>query len=111
MNAVLTAEAPTKVAASQRAGVYAVMLIAAYLLPAFWNLSAQTISHPDEPRYAAAAREMLRTNDWIIPMFNAQPRLVKPIFFYWELAALGKVGPLLGIPMATAFRFGPILMG
>ena len=87
------------------------ILVGAYLVISLWNLQIQTIAAPDEPRYAAAAREMLRTGDWIVPKFNAQPRLVKPIFFYWLLAGLGAVGQALGIPLETAFRFGPLLMG
>ena len=75
-------------------------LVAAYLLITAWNLNIQTIANPDEPRYAAAARTMLRGqtwHDWVVPFFNAQPRLVKPIFFYWLIAATGKAGEALGL--------------
>ena len=113
MNVAIATEPHVSADTARRQGVglYIFILTGVYLLAALWNLNIQTIAHPDEPRYAAAAREMLRSGDWIVPMFNHQPRLVKPIFFYWELAALGAVGRTLGIPMATAFRLGPIFMG
>ena len=38
---------------------------------------------PDEPRYAETAREMLETGNFFVPYLNAEPRLVKPILFYW----------------------------
>ena len=36
----------------------------------------------DEPRYAAAAREMLSLGEFTIPQFNFEPRFEKPILFY-----------------------------
>jgi 4-amino-4-deoxy-L-arabinose transferase-like glycosyltransferase len=84
------------------------------LLPALTYLTAtgldygsQAISGPDEPRYAAAAREMLRTGDWLVPRFNGQVRLEKPILLYWSCALFSLVfgvGPL-------ACRLGPVLAG
>jgi 4-amino-4-deoxy-L-arabinose transferase-like glycosyltransferase len=94
-----------------RLWLFGLLLVCAYLVLSLWNIQIQTIAAPDEPRYAVAAREMLRTGDWVVPKFNAQPRLVKPIFFYWVLAAVGAVGQALGAPLDTAFRFGPLLMG
>src|SRR5439155_10306407 len=49
--------------------------------------------------------------DWLIPEFNTQPRLLKPIFFYWLIAGTGYMGKALGLALATAFRLGPLLMG
>ena len=89
-------------------------LATVYLVVTAWNLRIQTIANPDEPRYAAAARTMLRGQtwqDWLVPFFNAQPRLVKPIFFYWLIAATGKAGESLGLGLVTGFRLGPLLMG
>ncbi|HKB14548.1 MAG TPA: glycosyltransferase family 39 protein, partial [Planctomycetota bacterium] len=42
---------------------------------------------PDEPRYAAAGREMARGGDLLVPELNGEPRLNKPILFYWIEAA------------------------
>jgi len=41
---------------------------------------------PDEPRYAACAREMIETGNWIVPYFNGEQRLNKPPLFYWLIA-------------------------
>ena len=94
-----------------RMGKYVAVLVCAYLVLGCWNLQRQTIASPDEPRYACAARQMIRSGDWIVPYFNAEPRLVKPIMIYWELAALGTLAQSTGMPMELAFRFGPLLMG
>ena len=96
---------------SSRIWLFGGILVVAYLILTLWNIQLQTIAAPDEPRYADAARVMLNSGDWVVPKFNAQPRLVKPIFFYWLLAGMGAIGNALGAPMATAFRFGPVLMG
>ncbi len=45
---------------------------------AFWDR--------DEPRYATATREMIRTGDWIIPHFNGGIRYDKPVLIYWLMA-------------------------
>ncbi|MCX7804314.1 MAG: glycosyltransferase family 39 protein, partial [Planctomycetota bacterium] len=57
------------------------------------------ISGPDEPRYADACRSMIESGDWIIPSYNGQPRLVKPILIYWlvsltSLVLGGEVTPM-----------------
>jgi 4-amino-4-deoxy-L-arabinose transferase-like glycosyltransferase len=40
----------------------------------------------DEPRYAEAAREMLKSGNWITPYFNYEVRFDKPVFIYWLIA-------------------------
>lgn len=89
-------------------------MLAAYLLVTAWNLGIQTVANPDEPRYASAARTMLRSRegrDWLVPMFNGQPHLVKPIFFYYLIAATGWAGQAVGLSEVTTYRLGPLLMG
>lgn len=42
---------------------------------------------PDEPRYAAVAREMALSGDWITPRLWGQPWFEKPPLLYWMTAA------------------------
>jgi 4-amino-4-deoxy-L-arabinose transferase-like glycosyltransferase len=37
----------------------------------------------DEPRFAQATREMIERDEWIVPYFNGQYRLHKPVLIYW----------------------------
>ncbi len=39
---------------------------------------------PDEARYAETSREMIEQKSYIVPLFNYEPRLNKPILFYWS---------------------------
>src|ERR1051325_10911023 len=54
----------------------------------FHGLGAIGFIGPDEPRYAAIAREMLRTADYITPRLYGMPWFEKPPLMYW-LAVLG----------------------
>jgi len=87
------------------------ILAAVYGMVSFLNLNGQSVSNPDEPRLAFAAREMLRGKDWLVPQFNTQQHLTKPIFFYWVIAIAGYVGQFLGLGLSAAFRLGPVFMG
>jgi len=52
----------------------------------FAHLNAIGLLGPDEPRYAAIAREMATTHDWVTPRLFAQPWLEKPVLYYWAAA-------------------------
>jgi len=54
---------------------------------------------PDEPRYAAIAREMLLTGDYVTPRLHGSAWFEKPVLLYWG-AALGY--KLFGINEAGA---------
>jgi 4-amino-4-deoxy-L-arabinose transferase-like glycosyltransferase len=41
----------------------------------------------DEAWYAQTAREMVQGGDYVVPMFNGQPRYRKPILIYWLMAS------------------------
>lgn len=72
----------------------ALFLLAAFLFLAF--LGTLPLTGADEARYATAAREMLQRHDWLIPTYNGNLRLNKPILFYWLLLLsyrLGEVSP------------------
>ncbi len=58
----------------------------------------------DEPRYAVATQEMLRTGDFIVPHFNGDIRFDKPILTYWlmapAMAAFGETEFAVRLPSA-----------
>jgi 4-amino-4-deoxy-L-arabinose transferase-like glycosyltransferase len=53
----------------------------------FSGLSALGLVGPDEPRYAAVAREMYESGDWVTPRLHGQPWFEKPVLYYWGAAA------------------------
>lgn len=82
-----------------------------FLVITGWNLHIQSVENPDEPRYAAAVREMLRGGDVLIPVFNGEVRLQKPILYYWLSVGTAWLGTMAGLPLDTALRVEPLLMG
>ncbi len=78
--------------------VIAVLAVLSYAL-FFYGLGSIGLVGPDEPRYAAIAREMLVTGDYITPRLYGMPWFEKPPLMYW-LAALGY--KLFGISEAGA---------
>ena len=72
------------------AGALSLVTGAVYLLrlglPALWD--------SDEAIYAEIARHMLRTGDWVLPVFNGEPRFDKPPLVFWlQALAMRLVGP------------------
>lgn len=61
----------------------------------------------DEPRYAQATREMVKSGNWVVPSFNGEPRLHKPILIYWLMSASFA---LFG-DSATAARMPSVIAG
>ena len=51
------------------------------------GLGRGAIADSDEAFYAEAAREMVRSGDWITPHYNYEVRFQKPILYYWLTAA------------------------
>lgn len=64
------------------AGALVLQLIGTWTLPLFDR---------DEPRFAEASREMLRSGDYVVPHFNGADRLDKPPLIYWLQAASMRV--------------------
>ncbi len=54
-------------------------LAAGFMAMPFWD--------EDEPRFAAIARTMVATGDWIVPMFNGELAVDKPVLMHWCMAA------------------------
>ncbi len=46
-------------------------------------LSNDSVSHQDENYYFATTRAMLATGDYLVPVYEGEPRIKKPILFYW----------------------------
>ncbi len=69
-------------ALNNRCGHYALLLLVAagLTLP---NLGAPSLWDIDEGKNAEAAREMLESDNWVVPTFNYQPRYEKPALLYW----------------------------
>lgn len=49
----------------------------------FSGLGILGLVGPDEPRYAAIARAMAETHDWITPRLWGTPWFEKPVLYYW----------------------------
>jgi 4-amino-4-deoxy-L-arabinose transferase-like glycosyltransferase len=73
-------------------GVPLILLILYVCL--FSGLGALGLVGPDEPRYAAIARAMAETRDWITPRLWGTPWFEKPVLYYW---AAGIAMRLLGV--------------
>ena len=67
--------------------IIAVLATVCYVL-FFHALGGIGLIGPDEPRYAAVAREMLMTGDYITPRLFGSPWFEKPPLMYW-LAVIG----------------------
>ena len=61
------------------------MLLAAALLY-LQGLGRTPLLEPDEGRYAEIPREMLTTNDWVVPRLNGLIYAEKPPLVYWLTA-------------------------
>jgi 4-amino-4-deoxy-L-arabinose transferase-like glycosyltransferase len=60
-------------------------------LALFFDLGGPRLWDRDEPRNAACAREMLERGDWVVPTFNAELRVLKPVMKYWLMISAYKV--------------------
>lgn len=57
----------------------------------FVNLGGPQLWDRDEPRNAACAHEMLERGDWVVPTFNGDLRVLKPIMKYWLMISAYKM--------------------
>jgi 4-amino-4-deoxy-L-arabinose transferase-like glycosyltransferase len=57
----------------------------------FSGLGALGLVGPDEPRYAAIARAMAETHDWVTPRLWGTPWFEKPVLYYWTAGAAMRV--------------------
>lgn len=86
----MSPQAPTRArteASGARIPFWFVPLAAAVIYVClFSHLDALGLVGPDEPRYAAVARAMARSGDWVTPRLNGQPWFEKPVLYYWATA-------------------------
>src|SRR6184192_1037873 len=68
------------------AGLPLLLLLAAVALG--WNLGRYPLLDPDEGRNAEVAREMARSNDYVVPHLDGLPYLDKPIVYFAAAAAI-----------------------
>ena len=59
------------------------LILAVLWVCLFSGLGAIGLVGPDEPRYAAIARAMADTHDWITPRLWGTPWFEKPVLYYW----------------------------
>ena len=71
-----------------------------------WSLNRSGIITPDEPRYAAIARNMAATGDYVSLVLWGEPWFEKPALLYWLSAA----GYRLGLPGEFAPRLPVALL-
>lgn len=58
------------------------------LLLFVWGLGSTGLVDETPPLFAASARAMAETGDWLIPRVNGLPRYDKPPLVYWAMGAL-----------------------
>lgn len=73
----------------------------------FWQLGATGLVDETPPLFAAAARAMAETGDWLIPQVNGLPRYDKPPLVYWLMGLIyGLPAQMTWNPLGTwAARF------
>ncbi len=72
-----------------------------------YTSSATTLWDRDEPRYARAAIEMMRSGSFMVPTFNGEYRLHKPILVYWAMQPFVRL-PIqieVAVRLASIFAF------
>ena len=68
----------------------------------FYKLGAVPLADPDEPRYAESAREMIERGSIMVPYFNYEPRINKPVLYYWSICASYMAAGRFGVQRAPA---------
>ncbi len=70
--------------------IVAIMLLGSLLIGTSADIAARPLeSH--EIFVAQTAREMLASDEWVVPSFNWRPRLVKPPLMYWLVMGLAEL--------------------
>jgi 4-amino-4-deoxy-L-arabinose transferase-like glycosyltransferase len=75
----------------------------------FYHLAAVGLIGPDEPRYAAIARTMAASGDWVTPRLLGAPWFEKPPLLYWMEAVFFLAG--FGSEMAPRLPVALLALG
>jgi 4-amino-4-deoxy-L-arabinose transferase len=90
------------------------LLAAAFVLVYILPLGARPLARPDEVRYGAIAKEMIRSGDWVSPHFNGVRYFQKPVLGYWidaaSLETFGDNAFALRLPSALATGLTALLV-
>ena len=78
------------------------VLLLASLSLFFVDLGGSSIWDANEAFYVETPREMIERGDFVVPFFNYEPRLNKPVLSYWIVAGLYQA---FGVSIAVQ-RFG-----
>ncbi|NBV44591.1 MAG: hypothetical protein EBR86_02850 [Planctomycetia bacterium] len=68
----------------RRGPVFVVVAVVACLAVGF---APMPLWDEDEPRFAAIARTMLESGDWVVPVYNGTLAVDKPVLMHWCMAA------------------------
>ena len=83
------------------------LLLGAALTLFFVDLGRSSIWDANEAFYVETPREMMERGDYVVPTFNYEPRLNKPVLSYWMVAGLYNV---FGVSVGVQ-RFGIAIGG
>ena len=61
------------------------------LVLSFTGVFDHSVWTPDEPRVAGIGREMLISNDYVVPTLGGKPFLEKPPLYWWGMTVLYKI--------------------
>ena len=90
MSPPLAAEAPAcpPVLPAHRRRWLLLLTLAIGLVLFVWRLGSTGLVDETPPLFAASARAMAETGDWLIPRVNGLPRYDKPPLVYWLMGAI-----------------------
>ena len=71
-------------------GIVLFAIIAISCLTGFWGLTSRAIGN-HEAYVGVTARNMLASGNWVLPIYNGEPRLNKTPLSYWLVATAGKI--------------------
>ena len=87
--------------------IFPLLLVLAGLLLYLPYLGAYGPLDPTDSFFIESAREMLEKNEYLLPMFNYQLWLDKPVFFFWLIILFYK---LFGLSVLSARLVSPVVL-